>query len=214
MIEENLDPYGVGYGLIYPRNMVPSLLSHFLKSARGKKLRVFEIGFGLGNTAKMFININVEEYVGVEYSKQACQQVNRANDFPNNFTFINADINVLRNLPIFSNFVRSFDLVIDSASLQHVTNEKTKLDIAIETTADLLKDNGTYLTQWSGIQNPNPRTRFPNFVSYEDAKEIIKKYFVEKIEYKNTNLKTFPEQTFEVVEYGSLWSKLNDNSKF
>lgn len=197
-MNKDIDHYSDDYGLRFPRSLIPTLVKSILTdSSNPRTLKVFEIGFGIGNNARMLKEFGFADYYGIEISKSALIRIDELTEYPKNFIFELLDfVEVALRKGKFID--KKFDIIIESASLQHCTNDLNEMSRLIEFISEILEVNGNFVTQWSGRNNLDVGKRFSKFFEYELARNLLSDHLELVSEYKSTTLKLFPENK-EVV---------------
>lgn len=171
-LRSELDPYEHGYGLRFPRSAIVSKVFMSIGNT-SESIKILDLGCGLGTYGYLLDALENATYVGVDSSPAAISlATEKWIKSPNwqRMTLINADLQqFLQNTKL------EFDVVIDSATLQHCLDVSDTLSITSEITQvfesinSVLAKEGFLVSLWASDVNPSQRmaANFPNFIGFE-----------------------------------------------
>lgn len=139
---------------------------------------ILDLGCGIGNFTKYFVDSGAKKVVGIDISKRALEYA-KENNNSENIEYLNFDIKNLSNLD------QKFDLVFSDIVFNYIEDyNKLMHDIC-----NLLKDNGVVIfsqvhpistaslsieSMWTEDENGNPKFLLDN---YSDVSVRKRKYF-------------------------------------
>jgi SAM-dependent methyltransferase len=207
-------PYVNGYGLRFPESQIISATYQFLNLASHPKnrIRILDVGCGLGNHALLLETIDAE-YVGIDLDPVAIErakQIFAHKSYADKITFKNAN---LTDFSLTKDYAKSFTLIIDRASLQHNSTSDLCFEGGIfsKVASGLDPEKGIFISYWASRTNnfDSMSQRFPIFTGFEDisknATTFLKPIFQKRIvEQATLNFET--KETFEIVtNFISVW---------
>jgi len=175
---KNDSPYLLGYGLHFPRSPIISAI--YRSQITGKKIKILDIGCGLGALADLAKVIDCE-YLGIDIDSIAIKRAEQIN--LNREASVRSRVNfecvsLKEYTQTGSGQGYSFDLVLDSASLQHTVHsfglDHDNLQLSAKrmfsAIGEMLGEEGILISLWASTLVPRSTMtkNFSTFVGFEE----------------------------------------------
>ncbi len=169
-------PNARGYGLRFPESQIISATYQFLDlaSQSNNRIRILDIGCGLGNHALLLETIDAV-YVGIDVDAGAIErakQIFAHKPYADKITIRNTN---LTDYSLTEEYSKSFTLILDRASLQHNSISDLCCDSGLfsKVALGLESERGIFISYWASRNNnfDSMSQRFPIFIGFEDISE-------------------------------------------